>query len=92
MRIEKFLGPCNAIEAEAMGYVSKDGRWLSDRGERKRRVKEMASARGSRRRVADAAYCATIRDSRSFAVATSAHDLHRRARTTTGNQRRSPAH
>ena len=48
MRIEKFCGPCSAIEAEAMGYVGKDGRWLSDPGERKHRVKEMAAEREAR--------------------------------------------
>ena len=52
MRIEKFCGPCSAIEAEAMGYVGKDGRWLSDPGERKHRVKEMAAEREAREREA----------------------------------------
>jgi len=52
MRIEKFCGPCSVIEAEAMGYVSKDGRWLSDPGERKHRVKEMAAERATVRAIA----------------------------------------
>lgn len=51
-RIERWTGPIDTDSAIAMGYVAKDGRWLSDPGERKHRVKEMAAEREARERVA----------------------------------------
>jgi hypothetical protein len=35
MRAEKYCGICSVIDAEVMGYISEDGRWLSDYFERK---------------------------------------------------------
>jgi hypothetical protein len=51
-RVERWTGPIDTDSAIAMGYVGKDGRWLSAPGERKHRVKEMAAEREAREREA----------------------------------------